>query len=385
MQRVLNLRAPCLRYNKQRTAEGVVDWVGDKILLKGISFSMGQLRKIVGDLIGRTRRMLVEELLMLAGDGNGTPPSIPWGSLMDNAANEATGWNFLQDRRVAWPVDGARWLLEHVQADKRRQRQFVTSGGAGTIMNEKGIRRYMGAVVKFREMLLVLTHVAGGQPARGPELLSVRHTNTPGGGHRNIFVEDGYVVLATRHHKGYKATMNVRIIHRYQPREVGELIIWYLWLVLPFQRIMEHESEGRGHLSNHLWPRDPGPEGREWTPRRMRRVLSRGFESGAIRQHIGVQSYRHLAIAIGRKYLDGREMFRVQDKDREGDGSDADVQAGKILDRQACHLPDVAGRVYARLVGEQQGVVASRRGQDRLSSLAWHRKVLGFGAAKEDA
>jgi hypothetical protein len=71
MQRVLNLRARCLRYNKQRTAEGVVDWVGDKILLKGISFSMGQLRKMVGDLIGRTRRMLVEELLMLAGDGNG--------------------------------------------------------------------------------------------------------------------------------------------------------------------------------------------------------------------------------------------------------------------------------------------------------------------------
>ncbi|KAN0072970.1 hypothetical protein V8E54_009084, partial [Elaphomyces granulatus] len=107
------------------------------------------------------------------------------------------------------------------------------------------------------------------------ELLSVRHTNTAGGGHRNIFVEDGYVVLATRHHKVYKATMNVRVIHRYQPREVGELIIWYLWLVLPFQRVMEQslwgmdqgtdtsgQSEGRGHLSNNLWPRlaSIGPE-----------------------------------------------------------------------------------------------------------------------------
>jgi hypothetical protein len=83
------------------------------------------------------------------------------------------------------------------------------------------------------------------------------------------------VVLATRHHKVYKATMNVRVIHRYQPREVGELIIWYLWLVLPFQRVMEQslwgmdqgtdtsgQSEGRGHLSNNLWPRlaSIGPE-----------------------------------------------------------------------------------------------------------------------------
>ncbi|KAN0081745.1 hypothetical protein V8E54_003043 [Elaphomyces granulatus] len=54
------------------------------------------------------------------------------------------------------------------------------------LTNENGIRLYMKAVVKFRERLLVVTHVGGGQPARGPELLSVRHTNTAGGGHRNI-------------------------------------------------------------------------------------------------------------------------------------------------------------------------------------------------------
>jgi hypothetical protein len=64
MQRVLNLRARCLRFNKQRTAKGVVDWADDKILYKEISFSMGQLRKMVGDLIGQTRRILVEELLL---------------------------------------------------------------------------------------------------------------------------------------------------------------------------------------------------------------------------------------------------------------------------------------------------------------------------------
>jgi hypothetical protein len=68
---------------------------------------------------------------------------------MDNAANEATGWNFLQDRRVAWPVDGARWLLEHVQADKRRQRQFVTSGGVITRRQTRELTK-QGVTVRLR-------------------------------------------------------------------------------------------------------------------------------------------------------------------------------------------------------------------------------------------
>jgi hypothetical protein len=97
---------------------------------------------------------------------------------------------------------------------------LMAASDTETLTNHNGIRQYMKAVVKFREALLVVAHIARGQPGRGPELLSICHTNTAGGGHRNVFVEDGYVVLATRHHKGYKATLNVRIIHRYQPREV---------------------------------------------------------------------------------------------------------------------------------------------------------------------
>ena len=106
------------------------------------------------------------------------------------------------------------------------------------------------------------------------------------------------------------------------------------------------------------------------------------FQSG-IGQRIGVQAYRHLAIAMGRKYLLAKEMFRYRDSDREGDREDPEVQAGEILDRQAAHVPDVARRIYAREVGEQAGVIASWRAQCRMSSLAWHRKVLGFVAPRD--
>ena len=80
-------------------------------------------------------------------------------------------------------------------------------------------------MVAFREKLLALMHMTAGQPARATEILSVRHSNTIKGGHRNIFIEDGMVVFVTRYHKGYAVSGDVKIIHQYLPREVGELLV----------------------------------------------------------------------------------------------------------------------------------------------------------------
>ena len=107
-------------------------------------------------------------------------------------------------------------------------------------------------VARFREKLLVLMHITGGQPARGTELLSIRHSNTETGGHRNIFIEDGLVVFVTRYHKGYAMSGDVKIIHRYLPREVGELLVLYLWLVLPFQQRMQAAVFQEDSASSHL-------------------------------------------------------------------------------------------------------------------------------------
>jgi hypothetical protein len=56
-------------------------------------------------------------------------------------------------------------------------------------------------------------HITGRQPARGPEIISVRHSNTVKGGHRNIFIKDGIVVFATRYYKGYNVSGDVKIIY----------------------------------------------------------------------------------------------------------------------------------------------------------------------------
>jgi len=59
-----------MQFNKRRTTEGRVDWVGDRVLYKDVGFDMGQLRGMVRDLIGQARQILIAELLLLpAGEG----------------------------------------------------------------------------------------------------------------------------------------------------------------------------------------------------------------------------------------------------------------------------------------------------------------------------
>jgi hypothetical protein len=68
----------------------------------------------------------------------------------------------------------------------------------------------MDRVVEFHEKLAMLMHISGGQPARGLELLSVRHSNTVQGGHCNVFIENGMVVFVTRYHKGYNLSQGAK-------------------------------------------------------------------------------------------------------------------------------------------------------------------------------
>ncbi|KAG9378483.1 RecQ Superfamily II DNA helicase [Pyrenophora tritici-repentis] len=243
------------------------------------------------------------------------------------------------------PVNGERWLFERV-------------GESASIR-----KRYMDRVVEFREKLAVLMHITGGQPARGPELLSVRHSNTVQGGHRNIFIEDGMVVFVTRYHKGYKVSGDVKIIHRYLPREVGELVVWYMWLVLPFQQRLEA-------------PQRPQVDDRSAAGGVEAREPDRDGPGVDVCRVPGDGDWHQPAV------LRGSTAFQADEGEENKEW--AEEQAGdSIADEQAGHTSHVAGLVYARGIMEQSGAVADRRQQFRASSTDWHR-FLGFQAGLDD-
>lgn len=71
---------------------------------------------------------------------------------------------------------------------------------------------------------MVLIYITASQPARARELLSLRHYNTANR-YCNIFIEDSIVAVVTVYYKGFYTSNDAKVIYRYLPREVGEILV----------------------------------------------------------------------------------------------------------------------------------------------------------------
>ncbi|EED20833.1 conserved hypothetical protein [Talaromyces stipitatus ATCC 10500] len=274
-------------------------------------------------------------------------PIIPLSRLKDDPTESRCGWNFLQDvqNTEALP-NGQRWLLNYVLKTEWLQEEFLDIQQPSH---------------QFLELLLLLCHITGGQPARGTEILSLRHHNTVHGRHRSIFIEQGLVSTVTSYHKGYHVTGSTKIIHRYLPQPVSEMMIYYLWLILPFCEKLEILAFGKTEApSPFLWPKAHQGEDSSY--------LSKILEREA-RQHLqtkwNITYYRHAAIAISRAHLPSGGFKR-----------DYGVNE-KVTDQQGSHTSWTAGTIYARGLKEAPGHVEERRMQYRAISREWH-SFLGF-------
>ena len=229
------------------------------------------------------------------------------------------------------------------------------------VWRSAAVYHYLKQVDGFLERLLLLIYITAGQPGRATELLSLRHINTVHGRHRNIFIENGLVSTVTVYYKGYSVSNSTKIIHRYLPRPVSELVVYYLWLVMPFTQNLERRLYGRQRkLLPFLWPRGEG----SWDPDRLRTVLQREAQS-QLQTKINILLYRYAAIAISRVYLKCGGFKRDYRTDQ------------PAFNEQASHGFWTAGTVYARGLQEASGYVEARRRQYRAISREWHG-FLGF-------
>lgn len=370
MQWMLDLRAYGLAIAHTTTAAGHVRWQGDdELTFKHLRFRMADFRAMVAQLESTTRGLLAEVLAV--PDTQALPP-VPWTQLYDDPSNPTLAWDFTHDPRTKWPVDGDAWMYHRVQQDVALRTRFCRAGA----LHAARLHDWLRGLDRFRGRLLALMHLAGGQPARGTELLSVRYRNTAHGGHRNLFIEDGLVVMVTRYHKSYHKQGVPKTIHRYLPHAVSELVIWYCWLVLPFARRLELFLFPTEELSSHLWPAT-GTYGRYSTDR-LTTELQTACRAG-LGQPINVADYRHIAIAIRRRWSVGSEatLEAAEGESPSALGIGGGAFSDEIGDAQAAHTSLTAGAIYAREATEMAGVIASQRLQFRRESLAWHR-CLGF-------
>lgn len=348
MDWIFDTRRYGMRIRFTTAAMPVIDWDGDLLMYQQIKVRTSQLADMFHEAIEEARGMLAT-LLMGGKDDPTTFPPIDWAQIHDDHSEERVGYSFLTDDRNVWAVDGAGWVARRMAA----RPDWIEGDGTGAMpFRPAAVRAYETQFNKFRAMLLMLMHMLGGQPARAPEILGIRYANTANGGLRNIFIHKGMVCFVTMYHKNFRSTGEAKIIHRYVPREVGSLLVWYLWLVLPFwqavqgiihdtrtasaflwaesvvrqeERAEDGESEGDeaatetiydavvgGDEEDEMAVKDedetPIPAGwieeRRLTSDRMRRTMQECSERH-VGGRIGISAWRQMAIAITNKYLSG--------------------------------------------------------------------------------
>ena len=361
------------------TSMGHIAWAddGQSLSYRDIpEFRIPDLRRFVGDQIGKAQTQL-EGLLLVHPEHEAREDldvQFHTHRLTDNAAEGKTGWSFVRhpSNRVGTLPDRETWLYERIlrNAWLRDEFQEELAGGLGYRWKEAAAQKYLKEVDAFLERLLLLVHITGGQPARGTELLSLRHLNSFHGYHRSVFIEHGMVSTVTSYHKGYSVTGSTKIIHRYLPQVVGELLVYYLWLVLPFRQQLELVAlhRHRQQPSPFLWAKEPSGRGAGagtaasgggWDSSRLSRVLQREFEAG-LGLRLTIPIYRHLAIAISRRHLPSGGFKR-----------DYGLEDTKF-DSQSAHASWTAGSIYARGLDEAQGHVQGRQAEYRKISREWH-------------
>ena len=101
MQWMLDLRTYGLKIHYSATTPGHIGWTGrDELLYKEVQFNMGDFRGFVHGLVGSTRKLLREEILLSDWAGAAEIPTVLWASIRDNPTQTKMGWNFLQDSRT---------------------------------------------------------------------------------------------------------------------------------------------------------------------------------------------------------------------------------------------------------------------------------------------
>jgi len=436
LNRMLHMRTYAYAKAKDTMAAGRVSWDRDRLLIDKQSFTLADLQSMAKGLYEAVRLQLLRDILLLDVDGTGdvrsgttSLPELSLDKLVDQPAEMAKGWSFLKHPENK--LDGwTDWLFNRVLTEARLRERFILGidhrqQPPRIQWRDRAVAEYRREVRKFKERMYVLVHISGGAPARGSEVITIQHENGEEGiGYRGIFAEGGMISFTTTYHKGYSFSKRVKTIHRYVPREVGEIVVYYLGLGQPFVNDLQMLHRGITRRTAFLWEPEPEEEwaseeeesedegdkeeedkdeGEEveeedggnvgkdddkkmaanpdgfWGTDRTRRVM-REQTSIYLGAALSTSTWRHAYPAIHRELARDWRVAETLDMvyyDREP-ARQSDARA-----RQAGHSRRTEEVVYGRALIESPFQTMAEREEFRRVSMDWHC-VLGFPSAWEE-
>jgi hypothetical protein len=284
----------------------------------GEPISIPKLGSEMRDLANDVRTQMESKLFF-----NLKLPKIDKSKIVDPLTETKDGFSFLTSEHNQFALH-PHALFHAISNDPILSARFLHPGrkpNGDLNWNILACREYLADAADITEKLMVLLHMSCGQPARGGELASFKIINTP---HRlrNIFWLFNQICIISGCNKTTSVTGQDKLIPRFPPEIVSDLLLEFLAFSRPFQLVLAHqvaEPSTLPYFHTHLfvdWKK-------KWLPRHCAKAIH-DWTLPAIGVGLGLRTQRHVYTAIYNKH---RLEFH---DDQLGDVDDAadDLQAG---------------------------------------------------------
>lgn len=301
-----------------------VQWSDDRqdLFYQGQRLALSQFRAFIEGLCHDAEEVLYRDLLFLPDASEIHRLNLR--ELVDDMNDSTVGTSFVNDPRNH--LDGGRERMMRRAMGSVSGRKLFKQGPSGLCLAREGWEVYQRSLARFQALFFPAFHPCSGVPGRGPEVLTIRHTNTPQN-MRNIFMLDGQVMWVASHHKSEALTGQHKVIPRFLPTRLGQMLVAYCADVLPFVTLANREAIPPA-LRSFLWVDQKGL----WQTPKATKCLA-DESSVRLGLRITIQDYRHIAKAIDREHVRGLI-------------GDANDEIDDIHDLAAAHGSDTAENVY---------------------------------------
>ncbi|KAJ1025241.1 hypothetical protein NDA16_002745 [Ustilago loliicola] len=292
------------------------------------TIKVSSLQTLVCGTLDRATSML-EQLLLQDG---ALSKHVDLRTYKDNLHSQQPGYNFI----TASDLDvGIFCIHQAARGDAPPHQPLLDPYGAELEFDRDAANSYFALHNEFSKLLAVLIELTSGLPARGTELVRLQHTNTLVS-QRNLFLADSHFVTVLVSNKGKGPP---KLIPRFLPHAVGQLVLFYVMEVVPFLHLLYNAVEK---------PREPSAlllvnhEGKLWQTNDISKTLQSLCQefAGPSASSLHMRNWHQLSVSIDWKLICPglpSEEYNDQAHDLQAGHSTATAQQHYGLDARMLH------------------------------------------------
>jgi len=346
-------------------------WSRDKKIfyLNGRPIVISQFQQMARDMVMEAEDTLWQELLWVADRAERFIVKLD--KIVDDVTFTRRGMSFVTGEENG--LDGGlEWMLNRVMQTAEGQKLRSSDG----TWNVRQVKRYLRRIEHFLGLQLAGIQITSGQPGRGTEVTTMRHRNGVLQD-RNMFVADGQVMTVVRYHKSQSQWDKPKVVPRFLPWKLGQIMAVYLAYLQPFQEYLTVQVLG-GSFSDYVWADEYGP----WGTDRLTRILKRET-SKRLGVALTTLDYRHTAVGIGRVVVGEAFGRGYQDEVGEVEEAEVDEDGESALELQSARTTKMGIGNYSVPADIVKHLSVRSIETFRPLSDLWHR-FLGLASSQQE-